>query len=334
MKCPSYFSVVSCFYKALILFSTFLLSQAHADWNDDYVDELSQQVGAFETILPEGPLTPEKLLPLDTQNRWYYDFNSRFDKEDQDNIKARLGELESLGDFCIRPLVFDSGRIELLLINHNDRIVFYGFRGDLNNKKTEFLFQQGNSATTDSGVLLVAGTNEQVQASQQGHFPIILNDTEVDVEWFASDKEINSVSFSNANLRGLVADDPIEVDEGDKVLSSFRLDLGCAASCFAARFLFEFTPGLGLSRFQIVGDHPELGGQVDYQYQLQESPDDAFDLTRSSNQNGYFSCTQETSDDVRLDQGKMLIWFNIFLLFVVLLRALPGRLQLINRFWK
>ena len=327
MKYSSYFSSNYFFFKCSVLFfvSMFLVAQANADWSDDYVGELTKHLSAFESAMPDTPLSPEKLLPLDAKNRWYYSFDSEFDEAEQNNnIEARLGALESLGDFCIRPLIFDSGRTELLLINHNDRIVLYGFRSNLNNKPVEFLFQNGASATTDSGILLVASSDKHVQASQQGRFPVVINGTEVQVEWFASDKQINSIGFSNANLDGLIAGQPSVVPDGEKVLSSFRLDLGCAASCFAARFFFEFTPGVGLSLFRIVGDHPELGGQVDYQYQLQESPDDAFDLTQSSNQNGYFSCSLEDTNDVSLSQGGLLIWFNISLLFVVLLRILSS----------
>jgi len=317
MKCLCYFS----FYRYLGAFVVVLLvTQVKADWSEEYVGELSQQVSLFESILPDSPLSPDKLLPLSTENRWYYSFDSWIDGDDQSNVEARLGELESLGDFCIRPLVFDNGRMELLLINHNDSIVLYGFRGDLNNKKVELLFQKGASATIGSGILLVAGSEELVQESQQGYFPAVLNGKEVQVEWFAINKQISSTSFSNANLQGSIADEAVSIDEGNKLLSSFRLNLGpceLEMGCFAAYFHFEFIPEAGLSRFRIVGDHPEI-----YIYQFQESPDNAFILKAERNHKSYFSCSAKASDDVSLSQGRMLIWFNISLVFVVLLRTL------------
>lgn len=320
-------------YLLLPLLLLILVVKANADWSDDYIDGLSQQVETFEVESPDLSLSPNKLLPLDTKNRWYYSFTNSFPPFDNEqNVEVKLGNLEALGDICIRPMIFDDGRMELLLANHNDRIVLYGFRGSFSDRQVEFLFQDGNTASVYSGILLASRSIHQVEQSQSGHFPAVVNGELIQIEWFAINKQSYSTSFNGANLQGTVAGEPSVVDEGKKVVTSFRLNIGpCELEngCFAADFYFEFIPGLGLSRFQIRGDHPEIGGQVDYLYQFQEVPGTSYFLEADSNQKGYFSCATTDMDNIDAAKGNLSIWFNIFLVFVVVLKPMSSRSRLL-----
>jgi hypothetical protein len=145
-------------------------------------------------------------------------------------------------------------------------------------------------------------------------------------------KDYQILNFSSEDLAGEVNEVPESTNSGEKYRFDFRVNLGPCESeggCYAADFRFEFIPSVGISKIEVDGDNPVFGGQFSQQYMLvksAESSDLAYDLLSQENQLPYFACNAPDEGELtRSALGEMINWFNILLLFVVLLRAIRTR---------
>ena len=118
----------------------------------------------------------------------------------------------------------------------------------------------------------------------------------------------------------------IQKKASQKYLFSFRLNLGpceLPQGCYAADFKFEFVPRVGLSSINVEGGIPE--SQI-YTLVESSSAELAFELESSENQIDHFSCTESSSNNLSQSSiGQFVNWFNIVMLFVVVLRCLVYR---------
>lgn len=309
-----------------------------ASWTDELVDELETGVGALESTLDTGELSPYRLLPLSPGNQWqfhYYEENKKPGDVGED-ITLSLGETERLGDFCLSPLVFgDNKQLELFISNTNERLVFYGFRGQISGEDVGFFFRNGTESSIDSGIDLASiDDNQALLLEQSGKQPSEVNGQTIQLTWIARNKAIQELDNAKS-FDGEVAEQSDTVTPPSTAYE-FRFDLylkpcEVETGCFAGRFTLEFMPGLGLTRVTLQGDSPNLGGQYLNIYELVDSSAGAssYTLDSKSNELSFFSCNALFSED-KLSQaatGSMVFWFTIALLIVVVLRALYYRLD-------
>jgi|GEM_PF-7005141 len=317
----------------IAILSLIASNSVYGDWVDDIVDDTQAQINQFDVSIDED-LQTSKLLPLDESNTWAYDSGGVAQS-------ASLGDTEDLGDLCIRPLVFNPLGTKLYLANHNDRVVFYGFQTVINEQAVEFFPRNGELSSVDSGINLAGLADAELFNDQQGEQLRFVGEEEILVTWFVVNKRDTGLLSSNdtLNVTGRVAGEDRNADLSNKVEFHFELRLSpgeCASeiSCFAGRFEFQFIPGVGLSYFSFSGDSLALGGQFSQSYTLDESATLAFDLTSDENQLSFYSCealpidqTVNSNNIQRSDIGTFKNWFNILLLFAVLLNKMP----IINR---
>lgn len=266
-------------------------------------------------------------LPLASSNEWFYEF------KDQSpgitpvvtNEKLELGVLENLGDFCMSPLVFGDEQLSLFLLNLNEQLVLYGFRGLINGREIEFFFHSGDRSSVYSGIPL-AGMDELVLLqNQKGRQIREVNEQKITIDWEVRNKTITNelLTESYVGLVNSVSVPPINT--GELYTVEFYLYLGpcqIEGGCNAGIFKFTFLDGLGLTEVHLRGDHPEFGGQFDHIFSLLVYPDDAFDLESNENLVEYTSCQTKNRDDLQRAQlGNITNWFNILLLLVVVLRC-------------
>lgn len=275
------------------------------------------------------------LLPLANSNQWFYEFIDRSPKEPPvdpiaTELTLSLGELESLGDFCIQPLTFGAGQMSLFLSNQDERLILYGFRGRINERDMEFFFHFGDNPSVFSGIPLAGMEQNILLADQQGKQTRIINEQKIIIEWEVRNKAVTSELLTES-YSGSVNSVLNPISTGELYSIEFYLYLGpCGieGGCNAGIFTFTFLEGLGLTEVHLRGDHPEFGGQFDHIFSLLVEPDNAFALESQQNLVGYTSCPTNNIDDLQRSQlGNIANWFNIFLLVVVVLRGFRASIQ-------
>ncbi len=320
------------FISSSLLFSSVL----KAGWLDEYVTGVEETLVGWESEISEAPLAPMYLLPLHVDNLWTFSFTEQVTENNvvvvkpARNVDMQLGELERLGDLCIRPLIFDEDLLKLYVANYDDQIVFYGFTTKIADAPTAFFTQQGRKLGAHTGLVLADSSSaiEVLELEQNGHFSAQLEGKSLRVDWRIADIDISTL-VNNKSYDGDVGGNASSVTPAAAWLIQFKLYLSpcdIEGGCYAGDFEFEFLPQIGLSRVVLEGDNENFGGQYKHEYQLLESPQASFDLHSSQNDYQFEACFAEHEEIRKNNLGSLQPVFNILIVFVVVL-ALRYRLD-------
>lgn len=266
------------------------------------------------------------ILPLANTNQWTYQFRDQspgitpVDAE----VNLELGGVETIDDICIRPLIFGDEQLSLYILNQNEVLVLYGFRGVINQREVEFFFHSGDKVSVYSGVPLAGIEDQFLLQDQIGKQTKLINEQPVNIEWEVRGKEINRVELTES-FAGEVASEVETINSGELYTFKFYLYLGpckIEGGCNVGIFTFTFLPDVGLTNIRLQGDHPEFGGQFDQVFNLLPYPNSAFSLESNESLIGHVPCQSENTDGLQRSKvGNIVNWFNIFLLLVVVLRG-------------
>ena len=281
----------------------------YANWTDDLVvslsDDIEQNAGALDS--GGADLQPKDLLPLSVNNSWTYDTDKL------QGVKATLGEMATFGEgICLRPLVFDDGRLKLYFNNYNTHIVFYGLEFNVDEgllPQPFFMFKDGAELDLSSGILIADVENTDLSTLEEPSGSA-LNEGIAAQQWHITQLK-SEVVYGAVSYTGNHNGFSTSINKGKQKVVSFDIR---SSDKFVGRIIFKFIEGIGLTNIDLFS-----GEGSRYFYTLQ-SASPSFEHITLVNP-GRFACEDivDSNNVSRAESGYISKWFMLSLLFVVIL---------------